>query len=254
MQQTLLEVLGVRAQLIAVSLALLVVSVPACFAQGWDGGGYLWDAQAVQATPTQSWFGGTGMIVIPTAHTIPQKDLNAHLHVIDADATDDWEVVSGLTTSIYPGVEVGLTHLSDAFTGTDDNELVYHAKFGANLDDLLKLGPESPDIGIGVRDFTDKVNETWFVVLSKDFELDETTGNTVGVSLGLGNGDVDDAPLDGFFAGVDFTPFDFARMQVEYDSENVNASLRYWWSEWAITEVGILDGQLSGGVSVHTGW
>jgi hypothetical protein len=34
----------------------------------------------------------------------------------------------------------------------------------------------------------------------------------------------------------------------------VNASLRYFWSEWAVTEVGLLDGQLGAGVSVHSDW
>ncbi|MFW5868253.1 MAG: hypothetical protein ACOCX2_10580 [Armatimonadota bacterium] len=243
-----------RAQLIAVVLALLVISVPVAFAQGWDGGDHLWDAQDVEATPTQSWFGGTGMIVIPTADVLPHKDLNAHIHAIDVDRVDEWETVWGVTTSIYPGVEIGATDLSGAFTGTGRGKLVYHAKVGANLDDLLKTGPESPDIAVGGRDVTDEIDELWYVVLSKDFEVDATPGSTVGVSLGLGNSGLDNSPLDGFFFGVDFTPFQYARMQIEHDSENVNASLRYWWSDWAVTEIGVLDGQLGGGFTAHTGW
>ena len=242
-----------RAQLIAVVLALLVISVPV-FAQGWDGGGYLWDASDVAAASTQSWFGGTGLIVTPTAEVLPQRSLNAHYHVIRVDQVDDWESVWGATTGVYPGLEIGATNLSGPFTGTGSNEFVFNAKIGANLDDLLKTGPESPDIAVGGRDITDQVNELWYVVLSKDFQLDPNSEKTVGVSLGLGNSDIDGAPLDGVFFGVDFTPFDYARMQIEHDSENVNASLRYWWSEWAVTEIGVLDGQLGGGFTVQTGW
>lgn len=244
-----------RAQLVAaVVVAVLVFSVPACFAQGWDGGGYLWDARTVEAMPTQSWFGGTGMIVIPTADTIPPKKINAHFHAVDVEGKDDWEDVWGLTTSIYPGLEAGITNLGEAFTGTGEDELVYQAKFGANLDKLLKVGPGAPDIAVGGRDLADEIGETYYVVFSKDFNVDEYNENTVGVSLGFGNSDRDGAPLDGVFVGVDFTPFDFARMQVEHDSENVNASLRYWWSEWAVTEVGVLDGDIGVGATVHTGW
>lgn len=203
--------------------------------------------------PTQSWFGGTGMVVIPTAEIIPQTRVSAHFHAIDVETKDDWEDVWGITASIYPGIEAGITHLGEAFTGTGSDELVYQAKIGANLDDLLRLGPGSPDIAFGGRDIGDKVGSAYFVVLSKTFELDEYSGKTVGVSLGVGNAD-DDVPLDGLFAGVDLTPFDFARLQIEYDGENVNAALRYWWSEWAVTEVGVLDGDIGAGASIYTGW
>ncbi|MBD3292447.1 MAG: hypothetical protein GF393_05955 [Armatimonadia bacterium] len=245
-----------RAQRVAVVVALLVLSVPASFAQGWDGGGYLWDARTVQTMPTQSWFGGTGMIVIPTADTVPPQKLSAHFHAVDVDGKDDWEDVWGLTASIYPGLEAGITNLGEAFTGTGEDELVYQAKIGANLHDLLNLGEESPDIAIGGRDIADQVGEAYYVVFSKDFNIDEVDpgGNAINVSLGIGNADGDDVPLDGVFFGVDFTPFDFARMQVEHDGENVNASLRYWWSEWAVTEIGVLDGDLGAGASIYTGW
>lgn len=255
MQQALLEVLSVRAQLVAIVGALLVVSVPASFAQGWDGGGYLWDARTVQTMPTQSWFGGTGMLVIPTAETIPPRKISAHFHAIDVDERDDWEDVWGLTTSIYPGFEAGITNLGRTFTGTGEDELVIQAKIGANLNDLLRLGEEAPDIAFGGRDLADEVGEAYYVVFSKDFMIDEfEEAKTVGVSLGIGNADGNNVPLDGLFFGVDFTPFDFARMQIEYDAENVNANLRYWWSDWAVTEVGVLDGDLGAGASIYTGW
>jgi hypothetical protein len=254
MQQALMEVLSVRAQLVAVVVALLVVSVPACFGQGWDAGGSLWDARAVEQTPTQSWFGGTGMIVIPTAETVRPNDINAHIHFMDIEGQDDWEDVWGLTTSIYPGFEAGITELGEAFTGDGDAQLVYNAKFAANLNELLKLGPDSPDIAFGGRDLTDEVGEAYYVVFSKDFQINEYQQDTVGVSLGIGNADGNDVPLDGVFLGVDFTPFDFARLQIEHDGENVNAALRYWWSEWAVTEVGVLDGDLGAGASIYTGW
>jgi len=245
----------VRAQLIAaLAVALLIVTVPACLAQGWDAGGQLWDARVVSSMPTQSWFGGTGMVVIPTAELVPQMRLAAHYHAVDVDNKDDWEDVWGLTASIYPGIEAGVTHLGSAFTGTGSDELVYQAKIGANLNDLLKLGPDSPDIAFGGRDLGDVVSEAYYVVLSKEFAVDELDAKTVNVSFGIGNADGNNVPLDGVFVGVDLTPFDFARLQIEHDGENVNAALRYWWSEWAVTEIGVLDGNMGAGASVYTGW
>ena len=136
--QQILEVLGVRAQLTAaLVVALLVVTVPACLAQGWDGSGTLWDARTVRMMPTQSWFGGTGMVVIPTAEIIPQTRVSAHFHAIDVETKDDWEDVWGITASIYPGIEAGITHLGEAFTGTGSDELVYQAKYRIdNIDEL----------------------------------------------------------------------------------------------------------------------
>ncbi|MGI5817051.1 MAG: hypothetical protein ACOX9R_03020 [Armatimonadota bacterium] len=244
-----------RAQLIAASVAaLLVLCITASFGQGWDAGDTLWDARSVAATQTQSWFGGTGMIVIPTAYAVPQGSITAHYHTIDISSADDWQDVWGLSAGIYSGFEAGITHLERGFTGTGSNELVYQAKFAQSLNDLLRLGPEAPNIAIGGRDLSDRINDTYYMVLSKDFDIDEHGGHKVGVSLGVGNSSGSGVPLDGFFIGVDFTPFDFARLQIEHDSENLNAALRYWWSEWAVTEIGVLDGDIGFGASVYTGW
>ena len=245
-----------RAQLIAAfAVALLIVAVPACLAQGWDAGtDDLWDARTVSQTPTQSWFGGTGMIVIPTADIVEQTRVTAHYHAVDVDNKDDWEDVWGVTASFYPGIEAGVTHLGEAFTGTGSDELGFQAKGGGNLDDLLQLGPDAPNIAIGGRDLGDQVNETYFVVFSKGFPMEDIEGNYINVSAGIGTADGSGVPLDGFFFGVDISPFDFARLQVEHDGENINAALRYWWSEWAVTEVGVLDGDLGAGVTLHTGW
>ncbi len=60
--------------------------------------------------------------------------------------------------------------------------------------------------------------------------------------MGYGDSRIPGAPLDGVFGGIDFTPFDYMRVMIEHDGENINASATYWWKSWIATEVGLLTG------------
>lgn len=234
-------------------VVLLILSAVASMAQGWDTP-YLWDARAVQQAPTQSWFGASGMIVIPTADVIPQESVTAHFHSVELEATNEWEHVYGVNASIIQGLEFGFTGLTDGFTGTGSDEMVWQAKYAPDLQALFGLEPEIPQIAIGGRDLANDINRVYYIALSKEFIIDEYDGNSFRATVGFGDAEIGNTPLDGLFAGVDFTPFDFARLQLEHDGENFNAALRYWWSEWAVTEGGVLDGDLGAGVTLHTGW
>lgn len=238
----------------AILTVVLVLGASAAFAQGWDDTSGLWLPERIVNVPTQGWFGSTGMMVIPTATVVDHTRVSAHAHYIDLGGTDGWEHVYGINAALYPGLEAGLTWLGSGLTGTGSTETVVHAKYAVDMQNLLNLGPEAPQLAVGGRDLGNNINRTYYLALSKQFLVEHDREMQVGVTIGYGNSDVSGAPLDGFFIGLDLSPFDFARLQLEHDSENFNAQLRYWWSEWAVTEVGFLDGDFGVGASVYTGF
>lgn len=252
--QPMQEVFVVRVLTVAAVIAVLVVlGAPAAFAQGWDTSD-LWLPERVREMPTQSWFGATGMMVIPTATVLDHTRVSAHGHYIKLGETDEWESVYGVNAAIYPGLEGGLTFLSQALAGLDSNQTLIQAKYAIDLAELLNAGPEAPALAIGGRDLANNINRTYYIVATKEFLIDEVEDTRCSLTLGVGNSDESGAPLDGFFIGVDFSPFDFARLQLEHDNQNFNAQLRYWFSEWAVVEVGFLDGDLGAGMSIYTGF
>ncbi|MEA3403253.1 MAG: hypothetical protein U9R79_18570 [Armatimonadota bacterium] len=208
----------------------------------WDIG-ELWDAEDVRQTPITGWFGTSGLVVVPTAEVLEYQDMQVHFTAVD-DEDLDWQYVWGANTCILPGLEAGVTMLDDAYTPAEvDSELVFQAKYQLDLQEFLELSEDFPTVAIGGRDLADDVNRAVYVTFTKDLTATREPESAVRLTVGLGETEIGDAPLDGLFAGVDMTPFDFARLQLEHDGENFNAALRYWWSEWAITGIGVVDGQ-----------
>ena len=58
--------------------------------------------------------------------------------------------------------------------------------------------------------------------------------------------------LDGVFGGIDFSPLDYLRVQIEHDGENFNASATYWIQQWIALEAGVLDDDFAWGVNAST--
>lgn len=251
--ELILEVLGVRAHRVgAVIAALLILSAAVTWAQGWDAGD-LWSAEDVRDAPVTSWFGGTGMIVIPTAEVLAPRQWQAHYNMIEAEGASDWHYLYGGNVSPMEGLEVGVTVLDDAYTPEgEDEETIFQAKYQMDLAEFLDMQEGLPTLAIGGRDFNNDVNRTYYAVLTASLQSETDTSKAARVSLGYGDTEVSNAPLDGFFGGVDFCPFEFARLQIENDGENTNAMLRYWWSEWAITEIGVIDGELALGATLDS--
>jgi len=234
----------VRAHRIGVAIAaLLVVCASMGWAQGWDPVD-LWGAEDVREASVPSWFGTTGLVVIPTAEVLDYQGLQVQYHAIDTEM-DGWQYVWGANVSPFPGLEAGVTLLDGAYTpGPEDSELVYNLKYQVNLQKFLRLDEDFPMVAIGARDLNDDANQTFYVALTKDFMATEEPETKFALTVGYGGTEISGAPLDGLFAGVDFSPFEFTRAHVEHDGENVNATLRYWWSDWAITEIGVIDGDV----------
>lgn len=237
------EVLGVHKILYAAAItAVLVASAAMCAAQMYPGED-IWTAEQARTEALPSWFGETGLIVIPTAQTVHPQRIEAHFHRVEFDAGCDnvWGANIGLTSNI----EAGVTRL-DAV-----GETVFQAKLNLDIGDWLTLRG-MPQIAIGARDIGDEVDRALYVVLSSALTIKEEEEAVLSAHLGFGDTTLRGSPLDGIFGGVDFTPFDFLRVQVEHDGENLNAAARYWWSDWLCTDVGSLDGDFGWGVVAET--
>ncbi|MGC9318424.1 MAG: hypothetical protein ACP5KN_10390 [Armatimonadota bacterium] len=232
-----------RAHRIGAAIAVLVVLCAGLsWGQGWDLAD-IWGAEDVRQAPVTSWFGTSGLVVVPTAEVLGYRDVQAHFTAVD-DEDLDWQYVWGANTSPLPGLEVGATMLDDAYTPKEmDSELVFQAKYQLDLQEFLGLSADFPMVAVGGRDLADDVNRAFYVTFTKELTATRESESAVRVTVGLGDTEIGGAPLDGLFAGVDLTPFEFSRLQMEHDGENFNAALRYWWSEWAITEIGVVDGQ-----------
>lgn len=239
---------------VAVIAAVLVAGSGLGWAQGWDTSD-LWLAEDAAQTSLTSWFGDTGLVVIPSAETLPFQGIQAHLGFIDVENDDDWATIWGANIALCEGLELGVTGLTKAYTGTQDEELI-QAKLQLPLGRLFKLGPDAPMVAVGGRDLSDEINRVWYVVLGKNFTVNPDTSKerTFKVSLGFGNTEIDDTPLDGVFCGVECDLFDYMRLQVDYDAENLNVGLRYWWSEWAVTDLVLVDDNVGAGFTLNTGF
>lgn len=237
--------------LAAVVAAALLVCAGFGWAQGWDGTD-IWTADDAAAMPLPSWFGSTGLIVVPSAEVIAPEVIQAHIATVETP-NDDWAVIGGLNVSVYEGLEAGVTFLDDTWTGGDSETLV-QAKYQIPLQSFLELGPEVPMLAVGGTDLGDQINRTWYVAASKDLPLTTSGDRVATVTVGFGDTEVDDTPLDGFFAGVEMPLFDFGQIQLEHDGENFNGALRYWWSDWAVTEFAVLDDDMGFGFTVNSGF
>lgn len=238
-------------KLAAVVAATLVICSGLGWAQGWDALD-IWNADDAANAPVTSWFGTSGLIVVPTAETLAPEGLQAHLNVIETQ-NGDWATIWGANVSLYEGLEGGVTGLDDTWTGADD-EVLFQAKWRIPVQDYFGLPAAAPMIAVGGRDLADQINRTWYVVLTKEVPLDATRQHMIRLTLGFGDAELPDSPLDGLFGGVDVPLFDYGRLQLEHDGENFNAALRYWWSEWAITEAALIDDNLAFGFTVNSGF
>jgi len=234
------------AWLMAAIVAALVVSASFAGAQGWDTDD-MWGADDVRDAAKSSWYGSTGMIVVPTAQTVVPQSLQGHFHSVNVDdpGGEDWMDVWGANVGITDGLEAGVTQLVDA------DETLFQAKYNLNLADLLD-NPDLPDVAFGSHDIGDQLNRVLFVTVTKDLVLREDRTALLRATVGYGDVEIPGAPLDGIFGGIDFTPFDFMRIMVEHDGENINASASYWWAEWLATEIGLLDDDFAWGVNAST--
>lgn len=247
----------------AVAAGLLLLLIP-CAASLGQGLGYsIWEKPTGETEPVISWYGQTGLVLIPSALVGPAASIQAGAHwvntnwIVGAEKEDLW-LYAG-TVSLTDDLEVGaarLRHVPVVRSGAArfDNATVLNAKYRVPLGKLAGLA-KAPDVAIGVWDITDDLNRGYYVVASKALHTRDVGGPAdLTVTVGLGNNEADEGTMDGFFAGLEMAPAPMFRLQAEYDAENFNAALRFFPTRSLSLDFATIDGDLGVGASVRFGF
>ena len=214
-----------------------------------------WGIARVEQSPTSSWYGSTGLILTPSAYVAPATKPTASFHRVELD-TYNQDVVNA-NVSLMADLELGVARIKNVpqrgvLAQALTNQTVFNAKYQLNLGPWLDM-VDAPDVAVGVWDAADKLNRAIYVVASKTFSLaEEGSLSQFAVHVGLGDTKRSVGAMDGLFAGVEFVPFAGAVVQVEYDSEDYNAAVRYFATEAISLDVGLIDGDLGWGASART--
>ncbi len=236
------EVLALHRLLYIAAVVALVIGTGICNAQTQLDDD-IWTAENARTEATPSWYGETGLIVIPTTRIVSPQNIQAHYHSVDTDS--DWTNTWGANVGLTSNIEAGVTRLDDI------GETIFQAKVNLDLNNWLGL-QGAPEVAVGCRDIGDEVDRALYVVLGKELIIKEEKPSLLFGYVGFGDTSLPGSPLDGVFGGVDFVPFDFMRVQIEHDGENLNADARYWWSHWFSTDVGWLDEEFGWGATAQT--
>ena len=203
------------------TLAVAAVSVPAV-AQD-DDGKAMDDAVRIRFNTL---YGPVGLITVPTAYVAPhQKVLFGTAFGRDVKTVQaNW----GLT----PGVDVGAAYL--------DRDNASQKVFANAKVNIIPQNFKWFEVGVGVIDAADAINQSFYFVASADWALPEILENhAIGLRLhaGVGTGIFEEKPIGG--AEVIFDKrFSLA---AEWDAKNVNAVVRYAHDQGFRLQAGIQD-------------
>ncbi|MCE5218536.1 hypothetical protein LLH03_16055 [bacterium] len=218
-----------------------------------------WGGTPPETTPTASWYGSTGLIVVPTALVTTPMKLTGGAHRIQVDGQDDDQDVYNVNLALTADLEFGVTRIDNIkprgflSTGLTD-ETVFNAKYNIDLSNYFGLDL-APEFAVGAFDLSDELNRTFYVVASKALKIkDEGALSQFTLHVGWGQTKHNFGALDGFFAGLDFIPFSNAIAQVEWDNAEYNACIRYYPIEWLSLDAGVVDGEFAFGLSAKAGF
>jgi hypothetical protein len=175
---------------------------------------------AVAAFATPALVGPSGLVLTPTTCVLPKDGVSA---VTSFSAHNT--IVTGSNYGAQANLEIGVTqyHHEGDFTAGGSNRRVLNVKYQAQAETNTQTG-----VAIGVLGAGEGGHPCFYVDFSRPmWPIEE--GKPVGrafIGVGAG-GEHNDAmlPLDGLFGGVVYA--DHGNMAlVEYDSRNVNGSLR----------------------------
>ncbi len=214
-----------------------------------------WGISRPEQTPTSSWYGSTGLILIPTAQIAPVGKLTGGFHRVGLDSGD--QDVYNANVALIADLEFGVARvshvpergvLSDSFS----DQTIFNAKYRVNLGSLFGLNL-APDMVVGVFDAADKMDRSIYLVASKALNLGSGSENSsFNLHVGYGKSEHGTGALDGIFFGVDLVPATNAVLQLEYDADAFNGGVRYFPTEWLSVDAGYIDGDFGWGASVRT--
>jgi Exopolysaccharide biosynthesis protein YbjH len=190
-----------------------------------------------RASAAPSFFGPTGLLVIPTADTVAQQGWNVHLHAFRNLVTYGGNF--GLTKAL----EIGVTGASPRHGTT---EALLNAKYT-----LLAESGKAPGIAIGGVDIANqlKLDPGVYVVASKSLSAllgGQASKYNLRGHLGYGANSLFN---DDIFGGLDVQITPQIQAMVEWIAGDVNFGGRIGFGNGIRAELGSYDGEFGGGVS-----
>lgn len=184
------------------------------------------------ALAAPSFFGYTGLVGVPTAEALDKDDYNAAAFTLNFEEGGDSNIYAA-NLGIADGLEVGFARFKPE---EGEGETFLNAKY--------RFSPETgerPAVAAGVVDFTDEVDTTVYVVMSKSLvrRYEMSFGEIVSpqIHFGVGGGQ-----FDGVFGGLSAALGDRLMLMVEHDSEEINFGARLALSNEVRAHFAALDG------------
>jgi hypothetical protein len=191
---------------------------------------------AGRASAAPSFFGPTGLLVIPTADALAQTGWNVHLHAIEDLTT------YGANIGLGRGVELGVTGVDPEGGNT---EAVFSGKY-----QFLMETATAPAVAVGVFDIADELDADvgFYVVVSKS--LNQLLGGAGQYRLrghiGYGANSIFD---DGLFGGLDLQLTENIVAMAEWLDGEFFIGARAGFGRGLVAELGSYDGEFGGGIS-----
>jgi hypothetical protein len=187
-----------------------------------------------------SFFGQTGLLVIPTADSLTQQSWSVHVHGMNHLAT------YGANYGLAKGLEVGVSGFSPQH---GDTKAVINAKYNFLLETA-----KVPGISVGGVDIADQLDlkAGIYVVASKS--LSSYLGGPLAKynlrgHIGYGSNGIFN---DDVFGGVDLQVTQNVQAIAEWINGDLNAGARLGLGKGIRVDLGSYDGRFGGGVSFAT--
>ncbi|UCC67433.1 MAG: hypothetical protein JSV79_09895 [Armatimonadota bacterium] len=178
-----------------------------------------------------SFRGYTGLVAVPTADTLDEGDYNAAIFTLDLEEGVDSNVFAA-NLGLAEALEIGFAHF-DPERGS--GETFINAKY--------RFAPETaerPAFAAGVVDFTDEVDTTVYIVITRSlaepYQMDLDQIVAPQLHLGIGGGQ-----FDGLFAGLSAVVGERLTIMIEYDSDDINLGANLPLNDEFIAHFAILD-------------
>lgn len=172
---------------------------------------------ACAALASPSFRGYTGLVKIPTAHTLDRGEFD--LGVMTEDTAKAGASDAFITYSPRENLELGVNSFQQP--GTDTRKTLLNAKY-----QFATETETMPRFALGVIDMTDNIKTSGYAVASKSLFRRASILNNNLISLrgnlGVGAGDI-----NGVFAGVSIYAGNKIMFSAEWDSEDMNLGFRF---------------------------
>lgn len=184
------------------------------------------------ALAAPSFFGYTGLVAVPTADALDKDDYNAAAFTLNFEEGGDSNIYAA-NLGVGEGLEVGFARLKPE---ESQGETFLNAKYCFSPETTQR-----PGIAAGIVDFTDEVDTTVYIVMSKSLvkRYDKSFGEIVSpqIHFGVGGGQ-----FDGVFAGLSAAIGERLMLMVEHDSDDINFGARLALSDEVRAHFGALAG------------